>query len=297
MKRLVSLAALTLTLLACRSTLQTTQRFKSSRITVTTTGSGSDVVLISGAGTKASDVWAGTIAAVPGHRYHVVQIAGFGGFPSEGNGAEGPVVGPIAQEIERYIREQKLNRPAVIGFSMGGSLAMNIAASQPELISRMLIVDMVPFMGAFIVPPGQPLTVDSARPVAEKRLAFSLAQTPESYRTLSTLTIAAMVKRESERQRVAEASVASDAKVLARSMYDLFTLDQRQDIAAFRGPVTVLYVQSPLIPLSPEQLDSAYRTAFAALPQAKLRRIDDSYHFVMLDQPERFADEVRTFLQ
>ena len=42
--------------------------------------------------------------------------------------------------------------------------------------------------------------------------------------------------------------------------------------------------------------DAIYQMSFATLPGAKLKRIDDSAHFIMFDQPEVFAAEVDAFL-
>jgi pimeloyl-ACP methyl ester carboxylesterase len=36
--------------------------------------------------------------------------------------------------------------------------------------------------------------------------------------------------------------------------------------------------------------------SYAGAPQAVLRRIPDSYHFIMLDAPERFQAELKAFL-
>jgi pimeloyl-ACP methyl ester carboxylesterase len=58
----------------------------------------------------------------PGRRYHVVQLNGFAGLPV-GGAAQGPVAAPAAEEIARYIREAGLKKPAVIGHSMGGTMA------------------------------------------------------------------------------------------------------------------------------------------------------------------------------
>lgn len=38
------------------------------------------------------------------------------------------------------------------------------------------------------------------------------------------------------------------------------------------------------------------RSAYASAPDIHFKRIDDSFHFVMLDQPERFSDTVESFL-
>ncbi len=42
--------------------------------------------------------------------------------------------------------------------------------------------------------------------------------------------------------------------------------------------------------------DTIYRMSFMSLPSAQLKRIDNSAHFIMLDQPERFTAEVNAFL-
>ena len=44
-------------------------------------------------------------------------------------------------------------------------------------------------------------------------------------------------------------------------------------------------------------VDGIYRASFANLPGATLTRIDYSAHFIMLDQPARFAAEVNAFLE
>ena len=55
---------------------------------------------------------------------------------------------PVAEEIARYISEARLERPAIVGHSMGGSWAMMVAGRHPGLVSRVMVVDMMPFLGA-----------------------------------------------------------------------------------------------------------------------------------------------------
>jgi pimeloyl-ACP methyl ester carboxylesterase len=43
-------------------------------------------------------------------------------------------------------------------------------------------------------------------------------------------------------------------------------------------------------------MEAFYRASYANAPQAVLKRIPDSYHFIMFDQPEVFQRELRTFL-
>jgi Niemann-Pick C1 protein len=56
--------------------------FASDRISVRVEGEGPDVVLVPGLGSS-PQAWASTVAAVPGYRYHLVQVKGFAGLPAE----------------------------------------------------------------------------------------------------------------------------------------------------------------------------------------------------------------------
>ena len=149
--------------------------FQSDRIVVTAQGSGSDVILIPGL-TSSSSVWDTTVSAlVSTHRVHVVQVRGFAGTDAAGN-AEGPVSAPVAEEIARYITENHLERPAIIGHSMGGTIGMMLAARHPDAVGRLMVVDMFPFMGAMFG--GQ--TADAVRPVADQMRSQMLAAPPGS---------------------------------------------------------------------------------------------------------------------
>lgn len=271
--------------------------FHSDRITVTTHGSGPDVVLVPGLDSLASEVWAGVLADVPGYRFHLVQVAGFGGFPSAANAGDGPVVEPVAEEIARYIEETRLERPAIVGMSLGGSLSMLVATRHPSIVSKLMVVDMVPFGGVLFGPPGSITKSDDVRAIAAKRRDLMLTESEEARRTRTAAMVAEMIRTERPRKSVLEHGLKSDRTVSARAFSELIVLDLREDLARFHGPVTVLYVQSPLIPLTGPQTDALYASSYAAVPQAKLIRIPDSYHFIMFDQQERFARELAGFLR
>ncbi|MDP0977792.1 alpha/beta fold hydrolase, partial [Klebsiella pneumoniae] len=74
------------------------------------------------------DIWQGTVDHLAGrYRVHRIHVAGFAGAAPQANAqgdAPQPVGAPVAEEIARYIREQHLNKPAVVGHSMGGTMGM-----------------------------------------------------------------------------------------------------------------------------------------------------------------------------
>lgn len=266
--------------------------FTSDRIGVTVQGSGPDVVLIPGL-TSSPDVWASTVAAMPGYRYHLVHVSGFAGRPSGAN-ANGPMLAPVAEEIARYIREQRLVRPALVGHSMGGSWAMMVAGRHPELAGRVMVVDMMPFMAAMFGGPSA--TPETIRPMAEQMRAGMASSQGEARRPRIEQTIASMARTEAQRPALVEQGMTSDPVVGAQGMYDLITTDLRPEVARIRVPFTVLWVRPPNAPVTEEQMSQFYALSYAGAPHAAVRRIPDSYHFIMLDEPEAFQRELRAFL-
>jgi pimeloyl-ACP methyl ester carboxylesterase len=267
--------------------------FASERIGVTVRGEGPDVVLIPGL-SSSPEVWTSTIEALPGYRYHVVHVAGFAGRPPGAN-ASGPVVAPVAEEIARYIRDSKLVRPAVVGHSLGGTWAMMVAARHPELVSRVMVIDMFPFVGAMFGGPGA--TAESLRTAADRVRSGIAASTGDPRKSQTEQTIATMVRTEGLRAQAIAHSLASDAAVSGQAMHDLILTDLRPELPRIKVPMTVLWVQPPKAPVTEEQMAQFYRASYAAVPQARVVRISEAYHFIMWDAPEAFRKELRALLE
>jgi pimeloyl-ACP methyl ester carboxylesterase len=290
-RRLFIIAAASL--LASCATPRATEapRFESDRISVTASGSGPDVLLVPGLGSS-PQVWDGLIQGLPGYRYHLVQLNGFAGTPVGGN-AEGAVIAPATEEIARYIRESGLNRPAIIGHSMGGTVVLGLA-SRHDLVSKAMVVDMLPFLGVLFGPPGT--TAESVRATADALRTASLAATPEAREQTVRTNISSMVREGALRDQAIGHALASDRQVVANAYHELIVTDLRPQLANIRVPLTVLYVPAPAVPITPEQWDALYMASYAPVPQVQLKRIPDSLHFIMYDQPQRFAQEVKAFL-
>ncbi len=253
-----------------------------------------DVILIPGL-SSSPRVWDGLTEGLKGrYRVHRLHVQGFAGAPAQDN-ATGDVAAPVAAELARYIAEQGLNKPAVIGHSMGGTIAMMLAARHPESVGRLMVVDMVPFMGAMFGPPGT--TAESVAPIADRLHAGMIAASDELYQQLAAAGIAGMINTESLRAGPLEDSARSDRAVSSAAFRELIVTDLRPEIGRITAPTRVLYVKFNDPRMTDEITDAIYRASFADLPGATLTRIDDSAHFIMLDQPARFAAEVNAFLE
>ncbi len=266
--------------------------FKSDRIVVTVKGEGPDVVLIPGLSSSA-EIWDTTVAAVPGYRYHVIQVKGFAGVPAEAN-ASGPVVVPVANEVARYIRDEKLDQPSVVGHSMGGSVGMILTARNPGLVSRLMVVDMMPFMGVQFAPNATP---ESVAPMAAQ-IRDGITHAPPAVRqSMTEQTIAGMVKTKSFHAASMTYALSSDPVTSGQAMYDLITTDLTTELSRITVPFRVLWVVPANSPVSAEQMGEYYRLSYRNAPNVTIREVKDSYHFIMFDQPEVFQTELKAFLK
>jgi len=269
--------------------------FTSERIGVTVMGSGPDVVLIPGLGSLPA-VWNGTMTALPGYRYHLIHVSGFAGRPAGAN-AQGSYLVPVAGEIARYIREARLERPAVVGHSMGGSWAILLAARYPDLVGKAMVVDMLPAIGAMFRRPG--MTEEQFTAFVDQMQAGMASSTPEMRRGFITGTVSQMTNVASERQGIIDASLASDQAVSAQGFADLARTSLLEDVGRIRAPLVVLYTDpggAAQMGLTPERIDGFYQMSYRAAPHAVVTRVPDTAHFIMYDNPAFFQAKLREFL-
>ncbi|CAN5580477.1 alpha/beta hydrolase [soil metagenome] len=263
------------------------------RITVTISGKGPDVVLIPGLASSAA-VWDATVRQLEGrYRLHVVQVAGFAGAPVGAN-AEGPVLQPSVDAIDRYIKSARLKAPAVIGHSMGGLAGLMLARQHPEDLGKLMVVDSLPFYAVVFAPTA---TVEMVKPQAAAIRDMAERSTPEAWAAGETRTMARLVKSPEGLKAATAAAIASDPSVTGRALYDDLTTDLRGEIAAIKTPTVMLYPWDVATGAPQAAYDALYTAAYAPMASAEVKRIDGSLHFIMLDQPAAFAAEVEAFLR
>lgn len=266
--------------------------FRSSRIAVTTRGAGPDVILIPGLASTA-EVWRGLAAQLEGRRrLHLVSVRGFGDLAAQGN-ADGSVMPGVANEVRRYMAEQRLDRPAIIGHSMGGQVGIRVAADGGARVGRVMAVDSSPFFAALISPGA---TVGDVEPIAQ--LAYQAIQFlgDEALRTRGR-SLGLELGGATDAVFGSMGWQGGDRHVLAQALYEVMTVDLRRRLPDITAPVTVVYGWSSDQNSPRARADRLFRGAYAQLRRpATFERIEGAEHMVMIDQPRRFLAAVERFL-
>jgi pimeloyl-ACP methyl ester carboxylesterase len=263
-------------------------------------GHGRPIVFIPGLASS-GDTWKSAVERYR-DRYtcHVLTLAGFAGAPP----IQGPLLATARDEIAAYIREQHLDRPVIVGHSLGGTLTLDLAIHEPGLVGPIVIVDALPFMAGAS---GQAKTLADAKPMVDQMLAAINTQTPEQaaqfYRGPNA-PIRYMVTGASDMERIIGWGMASDGRTVTRSMAELFSMDLRDDLARIQAPTLLIGTWSGLrdqmkaygADLTRAQVTETFERQFSKLPQLHFAMAETARHFVMLDDPTWFFGQLDAFL-
>lgn len=270
---------------------QTEERF--AHISIVKRGSGMPVVLIPGLSTPRA-VWDGVAPEIAkDHTVYLVQVNGFAGDGTGENGKEG-MLEAIVEELFGVLTRDKAPPAAVIGHSMGGLVGMMLASTHPEAISKVMIVDSLPFAGAMF---DERATVEAVKPM----LPMLKGRMEAGYQgaegeAAAAATAKSLTAMPESAARVLSWVKAASPKVAAAAMADALTTDMRPALKSMKVPLTVLHPSTSL-GKDAAATEAFYRRQYAGAPDADLIAMQDSAHFIMLDQPGRFAEEVVRFLR
>ncbi len=247
-------------------------------------GEGRTVVFIPGLATP-GDVWDSTVAALgPDIDAHVVTLAGFGDVPAVPRGEAG-VIGSAVADLDRWLESEGLDDVVLVGHSMGAQIALQIAASAPERVSDVVVVDSAPFFARLFNPA---ITPGQAAAYAAGVSAQMAAAPREQFLAMSRQGLPVQSITEAGQAQVMSWMEQADQAVVSAAMGEVMATDYSPVLSDVAAPVTVLIAWSEGSPMSADQLESVYARQYAGLASLDLLRIDGSRHFIMLDQPDRF---------
>ena len=269
-----------------------TSVFRSDRIIVETRGRGPDIVFIPGLGSTGA-AWRTTADRLDDrYRVHLVTLRGFG--PTDiGANAAGGLSGPAANEIRRYIQERNLSRPALIGHSLGGQIALRVAADMGDQVGRVMVVDSSPFFPALV---DSRATSEQVEPLA--RLGYqALMLFGDKALQTQVSALGGDLGLAGDMVFNGLGLQGGDRRVLAQGLYEALTVDLRLRLREVTAPVTVVYGWSPDSRNPRNRLEALFRHGFGELRRpVRFERIEGAEHQVMIDQPDRFLEVVRRFL-
>lgn len=260
-------------------------------ISITATGKGSPVILIPGLSSPRAvyDGVAPELART--NRVYLVQVNGFAGEDPRANLQPGILDGVVA-ELSGFIAANKLGRPAIVGHSMGGLIGLMFAKAHPDQIGKLMVVDSLPYIGDIFVPGATVAQIEPQAKMMRDQIAAGYGKPADP--AAGQRTAAGMALKPDSQAKVAAWVGVADPRITAEAMYEDMTTDLRGDVAAIQTPITLVYPSNAQ--LTKERADAFYHAEYAKAPRVTFVNIDDSAHFIMLDQPAEFQAALDAFL-
>ncbi len=266
-----------------------------SSFTVEVSGTGKPVILIPGIGGSA-EVWRETAVHLnsAGYQTHSVTLAGFGGTkplpPSD------HFLATVREDLASYIRDKHLDHPVLIGHSLGGFLVLWLAETNPDLPSKVISVDGLPFLTALMNPAVTPEGVKNATEATRKQ--FNSAS-DDQFKKLQHESLESMITSPANIDREARVAATADRAAFTEAMVEMTAIDLRSQLPTIKAPVLILgawiaYKDYGATHASAQQL---YATQFTNFPAVQLVMCDTARHFIQLDAPDWFYNQVDQFLQ
>lgn len=221
-------------------------------------GAGEPLILIHGL-SGSGRWWHRNLPALAEHyRTYLVDLPRFGAMHRTGRF----ILAEAATWLLAWMDAAGLRRALAIGHSMGGLIAIRLAAQRPAAVSRLVLV--------------APAGVASKPSLAAQALP---------------LLRAARHSRPSFFPMLAYDALRAGPRTIWRAAHDLVTDDVRDDLGAIRAETLVIMGRND--PLAPPAVGDVLREGIAG---ARLIVIEGAGHVVMYDQPDDFNDAVLAFL-
>lgn len=266
---------------------------------VETHGHGQAMILIPGLNSSGA-TWDSTVAHFQDHyTCYVLTLAGFAGMPA----IDQPLLPTVETDLATYIETHHLDHPVIIGHSLGGNIALELAENHPHLVGPVVIVDSLPFYaGAWF----QVKTLAQAQPIIAQMTAGMAQMTAAQFKAAAaTGAFTNSMTASPEHQKTLEQwSSNSDYQTYIRATLELVGEDLRPGLARITTPVLVLgswqgWQQSLAqrgAKLTRADFVSSFEQQYANLPHLHFAMADHSRHFIMWDDPAWFFQQLDSFL-
>lgn len=247
-------------------------------------GNGKPLLFLPGF-TSPGSVWQETIDHLDVEKErHLISYAGFNGIQP----IDTPWYATIKKELLLYIEKENLTDLSIIGHSMGGNLAVEIAAAMPDRVDKLILVDAIPCMRALMMH-GVPASQIQYNSPQNKQM---LEMSDENFLNTASMMANNMTLNPDKVETLTKWSLEADRNTWVYGYMDLLKLDLREALKQVKANTIILGAAFP----DPELIEDNLEKQYANLAVKTIQMANDSKHFIMFDQPQWFFEKVNAFL-
>ncbi|HEX8279126.1 MAG TPA: alpha/beta hydrolase [Segetibacter sp.] len=255
-----------------------------SSFTIATSGRGErNIIFIPGLGCSPA-VWQETINALSGNA--TCYAVGFSGFA--GNKPQENVdIKLWEKDLLRFIKDHKIEKPVLVGHSLGGVIALELASEAPGIISKIVVVDAFPCLPAVLDPAFKASENFDDKPIVDQFVKMEDGQ----FYNMQKAGFKQMLADTSRLSMLLDWSMKSDRKTIGKGYAYFMNTDLRSKLSAIQC--------SSLILLQPafKAREDVVKQQYQLLGKADVKFATKGLHFMMYDDKEWYLNTIKSFLQ
>ncbi|WP_019039087.1 alpha/beta fold hydrolase [Psychroflexus tropicus] len=256
--------------------------FSQQAIQVQQNGEGEPILFLPGFA-NSSEVWTETLDHLDGtYQTHLIDYAGFNGLPP----IDSPWLPRVNQALVDYIQSKDLKQVTLVGHSLGGTLALYLAAELKERVKEIILVDALPYTAKLMFPNQTEFEYDN---LFSKSM---LEMDDSSFETMATQQVNMMAFNEDKRPQILEWILNTDRKTYVNGYIDYLNFNATTFLEQIDCPVLILGVTS----YGEAQAKQTYKDQYQLLKHYDLKMAPTSAHYIMYDQPEWFYTQLNLAL-
>jgi pimeloyl-ACP methyl ester carboxylesterase len=215
-------------------------------------------------------------------RYYRTYALDFWGFGESGTKRDTYAVQDFISLVDQFMDQLGIMRAPLVGHSMGGTVSLSVAIQYPQRVKKVVVI-------------GSPIVGSSLsfllKLFGRKYIAYVVHRNMWALR-LSFRILAPLYSKDPRWASMMDRDLsATTLESFLNSISSLRQTDLRPNLHKVRVPAMGMYGDRDVV-VDPGQ----WKPMLEGIPHARIERFHEAGHFIMLDDPERFNQTLKNFL-
>jgi len=215
-------------------------------------------------------------------RYYRTYALDFWGFGESGKKRETYAVQDFVSLVDQFMEQLGIVNAPLVGHSMGGTVSLSVAIKYPQRASKVVVVGS-PIVGSSLA---LPLKWAGYRPIA-----FMLFNMMGAFRFAMKVASPIICRDERFADMMDRDISRTTLESFLLSIASLRRTDLRPMLGQIKVPAMGMYGDRDVI-VDPRQ----WEPMKMGISHAQIERFPSAGHFLMLEEPQNFAERLKLFL-
>lgn len=228
----------------------------------------------------------------PHYEVHLVSVKGFASTP----GGDNFSLTSLVQDLLRYIDSNSLQRPHIVGHSMGGLTGFMLASNYQDKIGKLVSIDGLPFIGPIFTRTNA-TTVDMMMPQAQNIRAMYANMSKKQVAAQTQQGVSIQATSADDQGKIVDMAKQSNPVTVGSAIFDAITTDMRKPLTHSNTHILMLGASGGFMQEAQhEQVSALYSQQFEKVNNAKVVMNTTVRHFMFFDDLDWVSQQITQFL-